>query len=276
MPIAQYTIGPPTRPNIQHDNGHLSVNKDNPTFDPSKYRNPTAADFAQRAKWLALLEGGEAGQGTLSLLSDRLVLPDALPAYRHFQFNKGKDRVFSYERYVASDSNGAIVLASAIEDAQGGAMLIYISVFRGQTKVHFQMTGSAISVGSKDATLASKFPYPATTNWQFAIGGHSIWISAEVDVVAQNNIPQFTMVMTLHAEDRYNFDYGKQAIGFGIPDSENGAFEVTRLAQQYMNYGTLQRTVTWTGIESNNSSSSRSDSKRDRKPSDNIRIRNRL
>jgi hypothetical protein len=272
MPLAQYTIGPPTRPNIQHDNGHLSLSAKDGCFDPSKYRNPTAADYAQRAKWLALLEGGEAGQGTLSLFSDKLVLPDALPAYRHFQFGKGKDRVFSYERYVAGDRSGAITLANAIKDAQEGAELIYVSVFRGQSKVHFQMTGTAIEAGYK----SSKFPYPATTNWQFAIGGHSIWISAEVDVVAQNNIPQFSMVMTLHAEDRYNFDYGKQAIGFGIPDSENGVFEVTRLAHQYMNYGTLQRTVTWTGISSNNTSSSRSDSKRDRKPSDNRRIRNRV
>jgi hypothetical protein len=34
-------------------------------------------------------------------------------------------------------------------------------------------------------------------------------------------------------------------IATGIPDSQNGRFEITGLAQQYMHYGELTRTVTW-------------------------------
>jgi len=261
MPIAQYTIGPPTRPNIHHDNGYLDK------FPP---RAPTSSDYAKRALWLAKLEGGESIQGIPLLPHNDL--PDALPAYRHFLSGTGKDRTFSYERYVASDANGKKTLTNSILDARQGAELIYISLFRGQSPVHFQMTGSVISVGGD----SESFPYPATENWQKAIGAHIIWISAEVDVVVQNNVSQYSMVMTLHAEDRYNFNPGAQDIATGIPDAENGIFEVTGLAKQYMNYGTLQRTVTWSGVTSDQATSKRSDNGRDRKPNDNRRIRNRL
>lgn len=276
MPIAQYTIGPPTRPNIQHDNGHLSLNKDKGRIDPSKYRKPTAADYKKRAIWLALLELGEAVQG-VPLLPENYVLPDALPAYRHFHFSKGKDRIFSYERYVASDRSGKTTLASAIQDAREGAENLYNTFFNGQSHVHFQMTGSAIQCGDEEnAILLYKFPEPATANWQKTIGKHYIWISGEVEVIVQNNIPQYSMVMTLHAEDRYNFNIKQADIATGIPDAENGAFEVNRMAQQYMNYGTLQRTLTWPGILLSRTTESRAQSGRDRKPSDNRRIRNRL
>lgn len=274
MPIANYTIGPPTRPSIQHDNGHLSISATDSRFDPSKYRNPTAADYKLRAKWLAKLEGGEAVQGIP--LFPHNDLPDALPAYRHFLSGSGKDRTFSYERYVASDDSGKKSLASAILDAQQGAAFIYTTAYNGQSSVHFQMTGTAISAGNHKTKFYSMFPYPATENWQKAIGAHVLWISADVDVVVQNNISQYSMIMTLHAEDRFNFNPGAQDIVTGIPDEENGIFEVTGLAKQYMNYGTLQRSVTWSGAISDQTSSKRSDSGRDRKPSDNIRVRNRL
>lgn len=259
MPVAHYTIGAPTRPSIYHDNGFLDK------FSP---RSPTASDYAQRALWLAKLEGGEAVQGIPLLPHNDL--PDALAAYRHFLSGNGADRTISYERYVANDENGKKTLANAVLDARQGVELIYYSSISGQSPVNFQITGSAISVGGNNPA----FPYPATENWQKAIGAHIIWISADVDVVVQNEIPQYYMVMTLHAEDKYNFNPGAQDIATGIPDSENGIFEITGLAKQYMNYGTLQRTVTWSGATSD-IASSRSDSGRDRNPDDNHRLRNR-
>lgn len=261
MPVAQYTIGPPTRPNILYDNGFLDK------FPPHK---PTASDYARRALWLAKLEGGEAVQNIPLLPHNDL--SDALAAYRHFLTGNGTERTFSYERYITSDESGKKTLANAILDARQGAELIYASVFRGQSPVHFQITGSGISVGG----INPAFPYPATENWQKAIGAHVIWISAEVDTLIQNGISQHSMIMTIHAEDRYNFNPGAKDIATGIPDSENGIFEITGLAKQYMNFGTLQRTISWSGTTSDQASARRSDSGRDRQPSDNRRARNRL
>jgi len=261
MPVATYSIGPPVRPTIHHDNGFL---------DHFSLRKPGIGDYREYAKWIGILEAGEAGQGVP--LVPHNDIPDGLAAYRHFLFGKGAGRVFSYERYVANDPSGSLTLSNATKDAQQGAELLYIQKLSGQTQVHFQMSGSAISAGSKNAA----FPYPRTENWQKAIGAHVIWISAEVDVVIQNNTPQFTMLMTLHAEDRFNFNPGAKDINTGIPDSANGIFEVTGLAHQYMNYSTLQRTVKWTGWITGNLSTRRSDTGRDRQPSDNRRIRNRL
>ncbi len=82
--------------------------------------------------------------------------------------------------------------------------------------------------------------------------------------------------MALHAEDQYNFNPGAHDIKTGIPDAANGVFEVTGLAQQYMNYATLYRLVRWSGKTADSPSVSRIAADRDRKPDDNRRARNRL
>ncbi len=258
--IAQYKIGSPTRPNIYHDNGFLDK------FSP---RKPTAADREQFAKWAAILEAAEAAQDVP--LVPHNDIPDALAAYRHFLYGKGKDREFSYERYVKNDRAGAVTFESAIIDLKQGVELIYFQFFKGQSLAHFHMTGSAIEVGRN-----GKFPYPKTENWQKAIGAHAIWLSADVDVINQHNIPQYKMKMTLHAEDRYNFNPGAQDINTGIPDSANGIFEITGLGHQYMNYATLEQKVNWSGLTSGESTSKYIDHSRERQPTDNRRIRNRL
>ncbi|HMC67466.1 MAG TPA: hypothetical protein VKI65_21200, partial [Gemmataceae bacterium] len=107
----------------------------------------------------------------------------------------------------------------------------------------FQMTSSAIAVGGKDP----RFPYPETENWQKALGAHFIWISALVNATTTRPLPLFHMVWTIHAEDRYNFNPGAKDIATGTPDSENGIFEITGLAKQYMNYATLIRDEWWSG-----------------------------
>ncbi len=264
MPVAQYSIGPPTRPNIRHDNGFL---------DTFPRRNPTGSDRVEYVRWLSRLEGVEAIQGVPFVPHNEL--PDALAAYRHFLRGKGKERTFSYERFVSIDPNGAVILSSAILDAQHGAELLYKQNLAGQSPAHFQMCGSAIPVGS---IRYPSFPYPKTENWQKAIGAHVIWISADVDVDVANGVPVFTMFMTLHAEDRYNFNPGAKDIKTGIPDSANGIFEITGLAQQYMNISTLDRKVVWSE-SSSTSISTHSYTGREtqnRRPSDNRRIRNRL
>lgn len=51
--------------------------------------------------------------------------------------------------------------------------------------------------------------------------------------------------ITIHAEDRYNFNPGAKDIATGIPDSANGRFELCGLAHQYMNYGRVTRSASW-------------------------------
>ena len=132
--------------------------------------------------------------------------------------------------------------------AREGAEKIYRDIYEPKLKsgwsVPFSITSNAIVVGGDPL-----FPYPATENWQKAIGGHSIWISASVTVAAdkESRLPTFTMFMTIHAEDRYNFNPGQHDIATGIPDADNGLFEITGLAKQYTQYATLTQIETWDG-----------------------------
>jgi hypothetical protein len=120
------------------------------------------------------------------------------------------------------------------------------------------------------------FPYPATENWQKAIGAHVVWLSAVVGATEVDGAVQFSMSLTVHAEDRYNFNPGAHDIATGIPDGANGIFEVTGLARQYMHYSTLQRSVVWREGDRSVGSVSSVQPARVRQPQDNRRIRNRL
>lgn len=51
--------------------------------------------------------------------------------------------------------------------------------------------------------------------------------------------------MVLHAEDRYNFNPGAKDIMTGIPDNDNGIFEIAGLAMQYTQTATLERIIEW-------------------------------
>lgn len=79
-------------------------------------------------------------------------------------------------------------------------------------------------------------------NWDKAIGQHAIWGSGNVTVRGD----QATMEITLHAEDRYNFNAGAHDKATGIPNEENGRFESLGWARSYNSHGSLTRTVTWT------------------------------
>jgi hypothetical protein len=261
VPIAAYKVGPPIRPSITHDDGFLAK------FRP---RAPTFADRARYAKWAALLEAAEAAQGMPLIPHNDL--PDALATYRHFLHGKGADRTFSYERYVHGDPSGKVTLDNAITDARLGAEMIFTE---RSLRPSFQMSGTAIPCGSDDPDLSDLFPYPETENWQKALGAHRIWLSALVALSGPSARPEFSMLLTVHAEDRYNFNPGNADISTGIPDSANGRFEVTGLAKQYMNYAILARHVRWLGFTSKDAHVSPYTGGRLRKPTDNRRARNR-
>lgn len=256
MPEATYTIGLPTHPPVAWDNG-FSVTK----------HSPTARDYALLAEWIALLNAGEAGQKVPLLPHNDL--SDALAAYRHYLYGNGKDRIFSYERYVTNDLSGKTTLENALSDIEEGAEQLYRASLAGQP-ANFKITGTAIKCGRRHS---AEFPYPVTENWQKAIGYHVIWLSSDVAVTLAANQPNFSMVVTVHAEDRYNFNNGAADIATGIPDSANGELEAAGLAYGYMNYSTLQRTVRWTDASAPVLMPT---SGRTRQPQDNRRLRNRL
>jgi hypothetical protein len=259
LTVAHYEVGPPLRPPIHHDNGFLD------RFAP---RAPTWADRVRYAEWAALLEAAEAGQRVP--LIPHHDLPDALAAYRHFLYGKGADRQFSYERYVTSDISGKTTLDNAMLDLRRGIeeMAVASPV---ASRPSFQIRGGPIPCGSGDPDLAELFPYPSTENWQKALRSHVIWLSGIVTLTAVGSQRAYAVSMTLHAEDRYNFNPGAKDINTGIPDAANGVFEVTGLMQQYMNYSTLTRIVRWTGDTVDSPVASRGAGRRDRMPDDNRR-----
>lgn len=257
MPEATYTIGLPTPPTTKWDDVSSQISK----------HSATIGDRALFVEWEAKLEAAEAIQHTGLPHGD---LSDALAAYRHYLYGKGADFSFSYERYVLNDPSGKTTLDNAILDIEEGAAALYADNFAGKP-ASFQVTGTAIPCGRRHAV---KFPYPQTENWQKAIGYHIIWLSGSVQVMLQGSKPNFSMTMTLHGVDKYNFNPGSIDIATGTPDDPNAELEAAGLANSFMNYSTLQRTVRWS--DTGSPVTLQTDASRVRQPQSNYRLRNRL
>jgi|GEM_PF-1841915 len=281
---ASYRVGPPQRPPIFHDNGFLQNPNNDSDPNPMPTRSPSVGDRLKLAEWKAKLELAEAAQGVPFVPHNDI--PDGLAAYRHFLEGGGRDRTFSYERFVSGDESGRTTLNNATRDIQLAAENRYAEMVARDPSlrnkpVTFQLTGGEIPVGADpdiEPELAARYPYPTTENWQKAIGAHKIWMSGTVTVTPASTPggrPQFTMDMTLHAEDRYNFNPNSNDIATGTPDEANGIFEQTGLARQYTNYATLGRRVGWEQGRPQEATSTRVDPSRDREPQDNRRARNR-
>lgn len=226
----EFGEGPPTKPAIRHDHGFLTGPDGN--LDPSKFEEPTIVDRAALVKWIAKLRGAQ-------LLRPDLV--DATNAYEHFLFGGGAEWSFSYDRFVAADASGKKVLESVVDDLVRGALDVHdtmlVATPASPRTDSFQLTSTAVSVGSP-----GRYPYPATENWQKAIGGHVVWAHAKVTAVTEPSLTRtFTALLTLLAEDMYNFNPGAKDIATGVPDSENGRFEITRLAHEFLSVSSLSR-----------------------------------
>lgn len=256
----RYKIGSPIRPLIKHDNGHL---------DMYTLREPTADDRLQLTKWIAMLEGSEAlcnaqtGAYMPGCKGEDLI--DANAAYRHFLFGKGADRTINYERFLQGDASGKNLARDLIDDFQLHASII------GKDRVKFAITSDSYTVGKGGIA-----PYPATANWQKAIGAHFLWVSANVTASADKAKIWFEADITVHMEDRYNFNPGSADVATGIPDSANGQFEISGLAKQYTNYATFTRHTRWADGSSTSTHTSDAPSGRQRMPSDSRRLRNRI
>ena len=233
-------MGPPKRPNIIHDTGFASLPR----------RTATASDYLYLAKWKAMLEGAEILRPDLT---------DAVAAYRHFLNGEGKPRRFSYDRYVMNDASGQVTLRNAILDFQFAAIYAWLT-----TNLPY---------------ISSHFPYPATENWQKAIGAHAIWLSGSVDIITNAHDargPLFKCQMTLHAEDRYNFNPGDQDIATSAKDEENGRFEQTRLAFGFDHFSELSRYLEWRGTDLGVALSAKPNTTRLRQPPNNRQVANRI
>jgi hypothetical protein len=226
----RYRIGPPTRPQINHDDGHLAK---------FKKREPTIADHLQLAKWIGMVEGSDlfCKPLTSKYFSDchGENLSDANAAYRHFLFGKGADRTIPYDRYLTEDESGKSLLLLLTTDFR-----IHITAI-GKNRTKFSVTSSDYSVANNHFGR-----YPTATNWQKTIGAHSVWLSADVTIASIQGKITYDAAVTVHMEDRYNFNPGESDVATGIPDSANGLFEITGLGQQYNHFGTSKHHFRWT------------------------------
>lgn len=257
----RYRLGPAARPNIRHDNGHL---------DLYPKREPMASDRAQLAKWTAILEGAEAicnaQTGKYFSACGKDDLADANAAYRHFLFGKGKDRTINYERYLQGDKSAVNLITNVFNDFQKHIEII------GKDRVKFSVTSEPYTVGRGGIA-----EYPSTANWQKTLGAHFLWVSADVTVAADSKGDiYYEANVTIHVEDRYNFNPGAQDVATGIPDSANGQLEITGLATQYTNFATVARRIRWKEGAPRTSKTSTGPSERQRMPANNRRLRNRV
>ncbi len=215
------------RPDIVFDHGFLE-GKDG-KIDTSKKRDPEIADYIAYMKWDAKVSAAE-------IL--RLDLVDATRAYRNFLSGRGMQLGFDYEKFVKDDKAGKTVVESAIEDTIAAAL--EISDKTGKTG--FLIQSNEIKVGDH-FNPNSRYPYPGTENWQKAIGGHSIWLEADIKVALSGGSRHFDILLILRAEDRYNFNPGNADIATGIADEENGRLEVTGLGKEFDSFSTLKRKI---------------------------------
>jgi hypothetical protein len=230
----KFTLGATGRPNIVHDHGFLDDGTGK--IDNSKRRAPTVMDRLLLAKWIAMLEGAETFKPELT---------DGTTAYRHFLFGNGTSRAFNYERFVENDSSGMRVLNSAIEDTMTAALRFSMQRMpftpAKEMRDVFRFQSELIVVGGSDL----RYPYPATENWQKAIGGHPIWLEGNATVII-NPVAKSRSIevqMTLRMEDMYNFNPDNADIATGTPDAENGRFEVTGLGHEFLQTAVLTRSL---------------------------------
>lgn len=226
----RYVLGPPKRPPIKHDNGFL---------DKYPKREPTMADRRQLAKWIGMLEAAEM---LCTPLTGSYIahcggnLSDANAAYRHFLFGDGTDRTIDYDRFLHDDPAGKILLSRLTDDFEYHAAAI------GKDRIRFSVTSESYTVSNLVAGFSVA---PQTANWQKTIGSHYVWISANISASSSKGKIYYDADLTIHMEDRYNFNPGQQDSKTGIADAENGMLELSGLGKQYTTYGTSKRHLKW-------------------------------
>ncbi|WP_225726560.1 MULTISPECIES: hypothetical protein [unclassified Nocardia] len=208
----RYHIGDPAEPSIPHDDTFIYNSKES-----------DIGDLASAAEWKTKLLGAEA---------IRPDLDDATRLYRHYWDNNGEPMEFDYSKAYKDDPNIHHAVDYEVSKAAAAADQM---VRAGQT--NFKMTGKPLTVGGADPNL----PYPATEDWQKAVGGYQQWSHSNVRVEGNRVV----MDVTVEAKDYYNFDKGKADVATGTNDSENGRFTEIGWAKPFDTHGRMTQTVSW-------------------------------
>lgn len=201
-----YKLGWHGEPNINFDNDF--------PYDPNA--EASFGDYWNWVKWKTKLNVA------------RLIghLEDGTLMYQHYLEGTGTPMTFDYIKAYREDTGIAASVRNAVREAQREAERLAKTGGR-----EFKMSSD---VGNADR-------YPTTENWQKAIGGHSLWGEAQV----YNCKDKFSMQITIHAIDRYNFNKGASDIATGAPDNENGRFEVLGWAKSFTTRGSIPIAVDW-------------------------------
>lgn len=205
----KYVIGSPTRPKFNFRDDYV-------------YNPKAKAGFGDYRSWV---EWGIKADGATVVRSD---LDDALPLYKHYRDNTGTPMTVDYAEAYREDPSIRKTVDNEIASAQHAVERIHKET--GKSK--FSITG--------DPTASS--PYPQTEKWQKALGAHQVWGSGDVKIEGN----KVTMTITVHAEDRYNFNKDSNDLATGTPDQVNGRFAELGWAKGFNTSGSITKTVTWT------------------------------
>ena len=173
---------------------------------------------------------------TLKATLARAVLPNGAAAYMHYLGNTGKDFKFNLSEYLNKDKSGKTLLRNIVNIAKIEAE----TVLTKGGKVSYYSRGFSTGFHS------NAFPYPDTEDWQKAVGAFNFYYKADLSVKDTGDSLKYSLDLTLHAEDKYNFNPGQKDIATGTPDSENGRFEVIGWAKEFMQKGEAKiKTIEW-------------------------------
>ncbi|MEV4808367.1 RHS repeat domain-containing protein [Micromonospora avicenniae] len=192
-------------------------------YDPKI--NPTPADLASWAKWQGMRYGCLASvRAGVGRCADWGEAP-----YMYDRYASGSGEPYTFDFAPAYDQDPFLreVINAEIAAAQRAAEQL-----AGKSGASsFQITGFSRNIQDN----------PPTERWQKTLGSFDIWASAEVTVTGDT----VAMRITVHAEDRWNFNKDAQDIATGISDNENGRFAELGWAKGFTSTGSLVKDVEW-------------------------------
>ena len=207
-----FAVGPPTRPDLTFDEDF-----------PGEPASPGVADWLARARWRSQLFGGELVRSDLD---------DATTLYRHYWEGDGAPVRVDYAEGYRED--GAV--RETVDVLSAGAARWADLAARSGAEGSFSLSSDAAQAGD----VLGRYPAD-TENWQKTLGGYQVWTSADVDV----SDGRVRMEVTVHAEDRYNFNAGQNDIATEAPDDANVRFAQVGWAEGFQVTGEVTQVYEW-------------------------------
>lgn len=192
--LGEYTTGPPQKPDNLPD---LSENADDFVYDENE--SASASDVADYLQWRSLATAAENG-GALRGLDQ------AADLYRHYLDGDGE----TYEVDLAPAYRNDAAMTESMNNTMDDMMVAAQQHYDETGETNFSLSGPAIP----------HTEYPETEEWQKTLGGHLQWSSG--DFVVEDG--QISADLTVHSEDRYNFNRDQTDMATGAEDNVNGRF----------------------------------------------------